>query len=700
MRKFRCAFQIFFLFMACQREAPTVKQATAGKPQLPASAAVAIGPGQYLRQLSLDLRGRPPSLQEMDEAQKLDGIDTQVVDTILSSDEFLAQVEAWHADLIWPNITRYRPRLVDVFAAPVNPFFKVESLTTGPAELRPYTGFDSWWGGGDDISPDPVLINSKAERDRNVVAIYVPGFRVALRGTLYAYPQGRCDVAADAEYPEPSVVGTAQNEYTVAAERSGTGQAYRAKFYSEDPSSRGAVLPIHDYLHCPNFCRRKNCNLRTDLINQGPSEGCFKGMETDGVDPLGRHELDAPGKRCPDGYEREINVCDFQKVGWEEKNPPYTIDGKGEVPFRVPGRPAMGPRVYGHQVEGWRWAEHYWSKGVKIRTCALEAQDREYGLYQKYPDGRPVECSKSLSAETHNYNIQDSSCGCGPKGAYCGPQVIVAQGGESRSGNRLRKSIESEPLKIIRNVVKTGEDYAHILTTSQSAVNGSLAFAWRHQSRVFRGEGFSEITPPDEKNPVWDKIPFEEDTWTTYQRPERHAGILTTLEYLQRFPTFRARVARYRRAFLCSKEFDFAPQPDPTDSNPDIAVRNGCGGCHKRLEGDGMYFGRYPDRTPIYFDPREKVKTDPFFTETFQYQAPSLLSRVDEGPSEMVKRDLALGQDFEQCTVQTLWERLIRRPPSETELGSMVARFVASGRNYRALVKDIVTHQAYRTVQP
>jgi hypothetical protein len=700
MSRVKCTGGLLCVLIACQREVPANQPALSVKPQEPVSTAVPVSAGQYLRQLSLDLRGRPASLKEMDEAGKSERLDAQVIDGMLSSEEFLSQVELWHADLIWPNITRYRPRLVDVFAAPINPFFKPESLTTGPAELRPYSGFDSWWGGGDDISPDPVLVENKMAREKNVVAINVPGFRVALRGTAYAYAQGRCDVSAEAEYPDPSVVGTAQNEYTVPAERSGTGQAYKAKFYSEDPASRGAVMPICDYLHCPNYCRRKDCDNRKDFYNVGASKGCFTAMEADGVDVLGRHPLDAPGKRCPDGYEREINGCDFQKVGWEEKNPPYTIDGKGEVAFRVAGRPAFGTQVYGHQVEGWRWAEHYWSQGVKVRTCALEAQDREYGLYQRYPDGRPVECSKSLAAETLTYFIQDASCGCGPKGAYCGPQVIVEKTGESRSGMRLRKSIESEPLRIIRNVVNAGEDYSHILTTRQSVVNGSLAFAWSYQRHVLRGEGFNEVTPPDEKNPIWGKIPFEEEAWTTYQRPERHAGILTTLQYLQRFPTYRARVARYRRAFLCSTEFDFAPQPDPTDSNPDISARNGCGGCHQRLERDGMYFGRYPDRTPIYLDPREKPKTDTFFAQTFQYQAPELMGRVDQGPSEMVNRDLAQSQAFERCTVQTLWERLVRRPPSEAELAPMVERFVAGGRNYRSLVKEIVTHDAYKTVQP
>lgn len=666
-----------------------------------ASAPIALEPGQLLRQLSLDLLGRPPRVEEMDALLAAGEIGNDRVEQMLTTDEFLDQVEGWHAELLWPNISRYRPGPVPLFAAPLPP--KDPNRPRPPEHLRPYTDIGWYWVGGQDISPDPALIDDAKARADHVVAIATEAFRSPLRGSYHAYPDGLCDLSPEAEYPDPSVVGTAQNWYTVPSARSGNGRAYSASYYSETPGVRGAVMPIRDFLHCPNFCRRQDCNARTShdvRENIGPFAGCFRSMETPGDDPSGRHELDTPGMRCPDGYVREINQCDFQKVGWEETNTAFTIDNL-DIPFRVPGRPALhldgAKTVFGKQVEGWRWFEHYWSKGQKLRTCALETQEREYGLYQKYPNGKPIECAKALSL---GYFIQDSTCGCGPKGAYCGPVVTRNQETESRTGFRLRRAIEREPLRIIRSVVDSNEDYGAILTTKRSFINGPLAFAWRYQGPILRGEGFSSVSPPDRGNPVWETVPFESEAWALYERPPRHSGILTTLAYLQRFPTYRARVAQYRRAFLCSTEFDYAPQPDPGDTNPDIAARKGCSSCHTRLENDGMYFGRYPDRTPVFVDASAMPKSDKFFEQIFKYRSPAAFDRLDEGPEAMVRRDLAEGAAFNRCTVDRAWRRLVRREPTADELAEMLQQFETNHRSFRALVRAIVTHRAYREVQP
>ena len=61
-------------------------------------------------------------------------------------------------------------------------------------------------------------------------------------------------MAPEAEYPDPSVVGSAANRYTVPAERSGKGQSYQATYYSEDPKHYGMVMPIRDWEHCQNYC--------------------------------------------------------------------------------------------------------------------------------------------------------------------------------------------------------------------------------------------------------------------------------------------------------------------------------------------------------------------------------------------------------------------------------------------------------------
>jgi hypothetical protein len=52
-------------------------------------------PTRYLRQLSLDLRGRPPSFEELEDVDKRGEVTPQMIDAMLRSDEFIEQVEGY-----------------------------------------------------------------------------------------------------------------------------------------------------------------------------------------------------------------------------------------------------------------------------------------------------------------------------------------------------------------------------------------------------------------------------------------------------------------------------------------------------------------------------------------------------------------------------------------------------------------------------
>jgi hypothetical protein len=700
-----------------------------------ATTAAAVSPTQYLRQLSFDLRGRPPSAEEYESVAAAGEVPAAMIDEMLQSPEFLDQVRAWHSQSLWPNIERYRLQAVGLSGV-------IQDPNKEPGQAN--NNYDA------SFSPDPTLVVDEEARATHVVAFKDEGLGGYLRGGGHAQGNHFCDLRDEAEYPDPSVVGTPANTYTVPADRSGTGQSYTATYYSEAPESKGLVLPIQDYIHCPNYCHSTAPACAYGEIspwspdaNGDQQNDCFRDMDTPGDDPAGRHTFDIPGMRCADGWEREINACDF----WE-------VQANGN-PFR-PQRKKPGGMVtaFNSQKEGWRWAEHYWSKGVKLKTCAIEAQEREHGMLRKTFDGQPVRCDDAIS----RYNtVGDPSCGCGPKGAYCqASHRAYRTKGESRAEFRLRSAMEQEPLRIMESVVDRDEDYLSIFTTRRSFVNGPLAFAWRHQTHVLTGEGALRITGPAPSDPQWDQVPYESDDWVEVERPERHAGLLTTLEFLVRFPTHRARIAQYRRQFLCSTEFDYAPAPNPEDTNPDIAVRSGCASCHFRLETDGMWFGRYPDRSGLYLDPEAfpiqnpacqycsgvggnpshcslgaenphvpgGVVTDPALWDTCRayytnwdwtkpneaqepyagqlwptlYRNPEHFVRIDEGPAGMVKADLAAGNALQTCAVRRVWWRLVRRDLSADELSTMTSAFEKAGRKYRDLVRSVVTSEPYRTV--
>jgi hypothetical protein len=699
-------FTFALLSTSCLSEGHEPDQPSSEAQQLSDGKLFTLSANEYLRQLSLDLTGRLPRVEVIDATGIVEAVPDSAIDRMLASEEFLKQVDVWHSELLWPNLERYEVSAVELIASNV----RADPPDPISAPLLPYLKNHNWTGLRV-ASPDPYLVLDETARQDMTVFVEREAFRGALRGTYHAYSGGVCDRSPEAEYPDPSVVGTPANRYVVPAARSGTNRAYTALYYSEEAATRGLVLPIRDYLHCPNYCRRlapvacKNESF-DDRVNLGLTGGCFTPMDSPGDDPSGRHELDTPGHKCPTGYEREINSCDFSKVGQEVFNPAFTIEGL-RIPMRIPQRPygyfGAKKTVIGHQVEGWRWMKHYWSRGTPIRTCALEAQERQFGLINKYPDtGDPVECSKAVSGLRSGL-IYDPSCGCGPQGAYCMPiSRLHRDVDDSRTTELLRTSIEREPLEIIRSVVQRNEDYATILSTTRSFVNGPLAFAWKYQGNVLHGEGFLGVSAPEGSNPVWDATDYAENKWKEYTRSTRHSGVLTTLEFLQRFPTYRARIAQYRRAFLCSAEFDYAPQPDPEDANPDIAARSGCSSCHNRLENDGMYFGRYLDRQPTYVPQQgsraARANDHPMFKEIFRFRDPSHFSRLDEGPAAMVARDLASDDRFERCTVKRAFDRLVRRPPEEAELQQLTDEFRQSGRKYRELIRRIVTSDAYKKV--
>ncbi len=691
--------------------------------------ATALTPTELLRVLSLDLRGAPPSAEEYRAVVEAGQIPDALIGQMLESQEFLDRIETWHAELLWPNIRRYR-----VTPMPLAGVQKVggdhpEWIGAGPHGVGDRSG--------------PSLIDDPGARERYVMAFESEATGVPIRGGAHAYSTHFCDLSPEAEYPAPEVVGTPGNRYRVPAERSGTGRAYTRTFYSEDPERWGAVLPLYDSDHCPNYCYNPACGDPADVHYNLDEDGdrdhdCYSDMDTPGSDPAGPHELDPPSMRCPDGWQRVINPCDFQAVLGE--------DGQPRRPRRWSDVTNRGTN-YNMQRDGWRWMVHYWSEGVPIRTCAVEAQEREVALTATDHEGQPLACSQVLA--TSRWSYRDASCGCGPQGIYCSPsQKEHRSEYETLVERRLRSAIEREPLRIIRSVVEGDEDYLSILTTRRSFVNGPLAAAWRDQAGVMRGEGGIRVDAPAENVLVWDDVDYASEEWVAYERPERHSGVLTTHAFLFRFPTFRARVAQYRREFLCSSEFDYAPEPDPADTHPDIAERRGCGGCHARLEQDGMWFARYPDRTGEYYDPerfpvvneacaycaergrrfcsvgRENphveggVVTDPGLSgrcnthyvmsapEGYEdhlgrlkatlFRDEEMLPRLAEGPRAMVAVDEGTGA-LERCAARTAWNRLVRRAPTEAELDALVAHFMANGRSYRALIAAVVASEAYQT---
>jgi hypothetical protein len=81
---------------------------------------------RYLRQLSLDLRGRPPSTEELARVEAEGRVPDELIDAMLNSREFVQRVKDWHAELLWPTLDGFRISTTNLTAFDPN-------MTTGAA---------------------------------------------------------------------------------------------------------------------------------------------------------------------------------------------------------------------------------------------------------------------------------------------------------------------------------------------------------------------------------------------------------------------------------------------------------------------------------------------------------------------------------------------------------------------------------------
>ena len=669
-----------------------------------------VSPARYLRQLSFDLRGAPPTRAELREVMGRGEVPDATIEGFLRDPRFLERVKRWHADLLWPNIGGFQLRVGGNLVVAVGPN-QLSASTANPeriVEMLDHRSDEATCPPlGDPANLTAVSCCTADDPDHPACcllrhAAYDPADPACVARSMampatFSYGSGTgdgalrgrdtylgCDGAL--EYPPPRVAPTDARWHpdpggrpTYVAPRSGATRHY----YDE----RDIPLPYDDAAHCPNYCRA--------ATGTGPG-GAFARADyapKTGRDALGRTvEGDGPGFVCPEGMVEVENPCD-----------------------NVVSTTRMESRVQVRQ-EGFRLTQPWWAGGRWIKTCAYEAQEREQSLDHRIP------CNLG--------RFLDRSCGCGPDGRYCAP-FTGDYAHPSRVVSDLRDAINREPLEIVASVVGRDEDYATILTTRRGVANGPLAFMNRYQTPRMGELEFTPSAPPE----ALPDVPASDPTWHEYQRSPMHSGVLTTPAFLARFATRRSRVDRFLTAFLCRP---FAPRagplPDPGDAcnrEPNLARRCGCSECHAVIEPFGAAWGRWGERGTAYLAPelfrrfdaacalcvgvncpdrcRHYVTNaaagdaDPRvgYLQSYLDRTDAETCRIDQGPRTLVADGLATGE-LQACAARTLWERLLNRPMSESEYASvlpaLVRDFEANGRSYRALVRAVVTSAAYRRI--
>lgn len=371
--------------------------------------------------------------------------------------------------------------------------------------------------------------------------------------------------------------------------------------------------------------------------------------------------------------------------------------------------------------EGWVMVEPYWAPGTEIKVCAYDAQEAAVGK-------NGASCSV--------YHGSDDGCGCGPELQWCGPDTAGVE------NQLVRDSLAEEPARIFQSVVQEGRSYLEAFTTDTTFMNGPVAHYYRNNtgtSTLTLG-GAVAYDPALDVAAVPDLAYDDVDTWVPVERQGAHAGAFTTLGYLVRFASNRARANRFYTAFYCDP---FVPQqdglpPEEATPSPNLRERSGCADCHQELEPAAAHWARWrTGGTYGYFAPEvvdflvprqdcicgEGLPNCSAFCSTYYvtannsgdeefglYQglpkaaawlAEQDLPSVEKGPLGLIDSD-AERDRIAQCAVKNLGEHLLGRELGADDLAWLqghVDAFEESGYDYSAMVRRLVTDERYRMIR-
>ena len=367
--------------------------------------------------------------------------------------------------------------------------------------------------------------------------------------------------------------------------------------------------------------------------------------------------------------------------------------------------------------EGYVLVRPFWDPSIEIKVCAFDAQDMPMGL----------------TSACDTYNAVDRGCGCGPNLERCMREADT---------QLIRQGIEEEPGRIFEHVVRNRQPLTDAFTTRTSFLNGPATHYYRSMS------GSPAITTggPVAFEHEISNLPSlnyqDTDTWEQVERGAAHSGVLTTMGYLMRFASNRARANRFYTAFYCDP---FVPSEDglpaeESDPHPDLRQRNGCQDCHNVLEPAAAHWGRWRgggtfgffEPAELSFDePRAQCECGPgtsrancnAFCRTYFVTASNshpdtyalygglplstayLLAgeetALSTGPSGLVDEPHEVSQ-IASCATRTLAQTLLGRELNAAELPWLeehAAAFEGGGLDYTALVSRIISDEKYRAIR-
>lgn len=373
--------------------------------------------------------------------------------------------------------------------------------------------------------------------------------------------------------------------------------------------------------------------------------------------------------------------------------------------------------------EGWVLVTPYWNPAAQVKVCAFDAQDNAVGNYGP--------C---------NQNNYDAECGCGPNLDYCNRVDVEPGTISNKTGWVYHKTewayiaaINEQVTRIGTRILEDDRPYTDLITAQTLQVNGPLVHLLVNKPKI---PNYPEIDVSTFLGPIADLGYTDDDVWVDVEmNAPGTAGVLTSVFYLLKNASNRSRANRFYQSFLC-KDFVGPPDglPPPTDPlalTPNLMVREGCDYCHQELEPAAAHWGRWnkigvehypsaqfpnqraecigsldpscdlyvteathPDEEPYlgYFEPLA------FSSSSRGFGDDAIADAVDGGPLALAQKAIDDGS-FAACTTKKVYGWVMGREAAdidELELSVLAAEFASGGYDFKALVRALVTSDAYR----
>jgi hypothetical protein len=383
----------------------------------------------------------------------------------------------------------------------------------------------------------------------------------------------------------------------------------------------------------------------------------------------------------------------------------------------------------GVQREGWVWVSPFWAPSTVARVCAFDAQEAL------------ITASGTDCSTLEGYD--DVACGCGPELRYCRRYPYSLE---------VRKAFAGDVDRRIAGLIEEGRSYLDLFLDDRAHVNGPMVHYLKHQAKLATN---TRIDPAPIPHALLPDLDFMDKEFVEISLPAHHAGILSSIAFLIRFQTNRARANRFYNAFLCQpfqppsmecEEDEEALEDEeeceaglPVDDEvsaleADLQKRDGCKYCHGILEPAASYWGRWTEQGAGYLDPAEfpplssdcqacaetgincsdackryylvnplSVSELPFlgWLKGYVFRHEEHYDHVEVGP-----RLLAMGSVVDhklpRCVARTAVQWLLGREVDATEeawVEELAYRFASGGYHYGDLVRMIVMSRTYRRVR-